>query len=94
VGRLGRSRPALGPQANMGCQQTDPLSRITPPGSKSLLDPLQLLQSSIYLPEFTKVQKKTLNFNLALRLLSFIYSDLLVLYIYDLDLELFCNFML
>jgi hypothetical protein len=41
---------------------------------------------------FQKVQKKPLNFNLALRLLSFIYSDLLVLYIYVLDFELFCNF--
>jgi hypothetical protein len=41
---------------------------------------------------FQKVQKKLLNFNLALSLLSFIYSDLLVLYIYVLDLELFCNF--
>jgi hypothetical protein len=43
---------------------------------------------------FRKVQKNPLNFNLALILLSFIYSDLLVLYIYDLDLELFCNFVL
>jgi hypothetical protein len=43
---------------------------------------------------FPKVQKNPMNFNLALKLLSFIYSDLLVLYIYNLDLELLCNFML
>jgi hypothetical protein len=51
-------------------------------------------QKSVGPPEFSKSPEKPLNFNLALRLLSFIYSDLLVLYIYDLDLELFCNFML
>jgi hypothetical protein len=43
---------------------------------------------------FQQVQKKPLNLNLALRLLFFIYSDLLMLYIYVLGLELFCNFML
>jgi hypothetical protein len=48
---------------------------------RSLLDPLN----------FQKVQKNPLNFNLALRLLSFIYSDVL-LYIYVLDLKLFYNF--
>jgi hypothetical protein len=44
------------------------------------------------LPDFQKVQKNPLNLHLALRFLSFIYSDLLVMYIYVLDLELFCNF--
>jgi hypothetical protein len=43
---------------------------------------------------FQKVQNPPMNFNLVLRLLSFIYSDLFVLYIYDLDPELFCSFML
>jgi hypothetical protein len=43
-------------------------------------------------PHLSKSPENLLNFNLALRLLSFIYSDLLVLYIYVLDLELFCNF--
>jgi hypothetical protein len=43
-------------------------------------------------PELSKIPENPLNVNLALRLLSVIYSDLLVLYIYVLDLELFCNF--
>jgi hypothetical protein len=42
-------------------------------------------------PSTLKSAEKPLNFKLALRLLSFIYSDLLVLYIYDLDPALFCN---
>jgi hypothetical protein len=45
-------------------------------------------------PQLSKSPENPPNFNLALKLLSFIYSDLLVLYIYVLNLELFCNFML
>jgi hypothetical protein len=55
---------------------------------------LHRFQMSVGPPEFSKSPEKPLNFKLALRLLPFIYSDLLVLYIYDLDPELFCNFML
>jgi hypothetical protein len=73
------NRPA-DPQA----VDSGPQAALPPSVSRSPLDPLN----------FQKVQKKPLNFYLALRLLSYIYSDLLVLYIYILDLELFCNFML
>jgi hypothetical protein len=66
-------------QASAGHSQAGrPTGRTAPPFPEVRRTPLN----------FRKVQKKPLNFNLALRLLSFIYSDLLVLYIYNLDLKI------
>jgi hypothetical protein len=77
------------PGSPTGHSQAAPAHRPTitrrPPVSSSSRSPSYPLN-------FQKVHKNFLNFNLALRLLSFIYSDLLVLYIYVLDLELFYNF--
>jgi hypothetical protein len=72
MGRLGQ--PGLGGHSQAG----RPTGRTAPPFPEVRRTPLN----------FRKVQKKPLNFNLALRLLSFIYSDLLVLYIYNLDLKI------
>jgi hypothetical protein len=49
VGRLGPQQ--AGTRPTWAANKPAHLSRITPPGSRSPLDPLQLLQSSIYLPE-------------------------------------------
>jgi hypothetical protein len=80
VGRLGRSRPAPGPQANMGCQQTHSVGLL-------LQD-----QKVYYTPSnFCKVQFTSLDLQISPQAFIYLHINLSVLYIYVLDPELFYN---